>query len=149
MIDQFHFAFSVKHIQNDKERIIEGQLRCKQLNEYLDVIKCPKYVFLSEDASGIVQKVTYDAYSNQLVGLVLPFNASNGMPVPFTFEAKTAEDIEKYIKLPKSTLVYIVVAQPLKIGASPFILQIFGTNNKFDSSNVLSRWEYTRNELKK
>lgn len=90
---------------------MEGELRSKQLAEYLEEIKSPKYVFLSEDASGIVQKVMYDCYSNQLVGLVLPFNSVNGMPKMFSFEAKTAEDIENYLKLPQSTLVYIVAAQ--------------------------------------
>lgn len=142
-------SVSVRHIQKDKERIIEGDLRCKQLATYLGNIKSPKYVFLSEDASGIVQKVTYDVYSNQLVGLVLPFNTSNGIPKMFSFEAKSAEDIEKYLKLSQSSLVYIIVATPLKLGAAPFILQIFGTDNKFQTSEVLSRWAYTKMELNK
>lgn len=119
------------------------------MNEYLDEIKAPKQIFLSEDASGIVQNVTYDAYSNQLVGLVLPFNESNGIPTMFSFDAKSAEDIEKYLKLPQSKLVYIIAAQPLKFGASPFILQLFGTDNKFETSIVQSRWVYTKKELNK
>lgn len=142
-------SFLVRYIQNDKERIIEGELRCKQLNTYLENIKSPKYVFLSEDASGIVQKVTYDVFSNQLVGLVLPFNTSNGIPKMFSFEAKSAEDIQKYLKLSQSSLVYIIVATPLKFGAASFILQIFGTDNKFQTSEVLSRWAYTKMELNK
>lgn len=136
-------------MQKYKQRIVEGELRCKQLEEYLDEIKSPKYIFLSEDASGIVKKITYDAFSNQLVGLVLTFNESNGIPKMFTFEAKSAEDIEKYLKLDQSTLVYIIVAQPLKFGAAPFILQIFGTDNKFETSDVLKRWTYTKMELNK
>lgn len=124
-------------------------MRCKQLATYLNEIKCPKYVFLSEDATGIVQKVSYDVYSNQLVGLVLPINASNGMPKMFSFEAKSAEDIEKYLKLPQSSYVYIIAAQPLKMGASPFILQIFGTNNKLKTPDVLNRWAHTKVELNK
>lgn len=71
------------------------------------------------------------------------------MPKMFSFEANSSEDIEKYLKLPQSTLVYIIVAQPLKIGAAPFILQIFGTANKFDTSDVLKRWAYTKTELNK
>lgn len=126
----------VKHIQKDKDRVIEGELRCTQLYAYLDEIKAPKSVFLSEDASGIVKNVSYDAHSNQLVGLVLPFNESNGMPIIFSFEAKSAENMEKYLQLSQSTMVYIIVAQPLKFGASPFILQVFGTDNKFKTSNV-------------
>lgn len=144
-----HPSFSAKRIQKDKQRIIEGELRCEELNAYLDEIKSPKYVFLSEDGSGLVKKVTYDTHSNQLVGLVLPFDASNGMPKKFSFEAKSAEDIENYLKLAQSTLVYIIVAQPLKLGAAPFILQIFGTDNKFVASDVLKRWAFTKMELNK
>lgn len=76
-------------------------------------------------------------FSNQLVGLVLPFNEVNGMPKMFSFEAKNAEDVEKYLKLFQSTLVYIVVAQPLVYGAAPFILQISGTNNRFKTTDVI------------
>lgn len=141
--------FSVKHIQSDKEHIVEGELRAEQLNKYLELIKSPKHVFLSEDASGIVKKVVYDIYSNQLVGIVMPFNDANGMPKMFSFEARNAEDIEKYLNLPQSTLVYIIVAQPLMDGAAPFILQIFGTCNKFKTDDVLSRWAHPEAKLNK
>lgn len=139
----------MRHIQEDKSRVIEGELRSTQLANYLEVVKSPNYVFLSEDASGVVQKVVYDAYSNQLVGLVVPLNEATGIPKAFLFEATTAEEIEKHLKMPQSTLVYIIVAQPLTAGAAPFILQIFGTNNTFNTHDVLNRWEYTLAELKK
>lgn len=140
------WPFLVYYINKDKQRIIEGELRATQLVEYLESIKSPKNIFLSEDGSGVIQKIVYDVHSNQLVGLVLPFK-SNGMPKMFSFEAKSTEDIEKYLQMPKSTLVYIIVAQPLKINASPFILQIFGTDNKFETADVLRRWAYTEIEL--
>lgn len=116
--------------------------------KHLEDINSPKSVFISEDGSGVIQKIIYDVNSNQLVGLVLPFDA-NGMPKMFSFEAKSAQDIERFMQMPQSTLVYIVVAQPLDAIASPFILQIFGTNNKFETVDVLRRWVYTEAELKK
>lgn len=128
---------------------MEGQLRSKELFQYLENIKSPKHVFLSEDASGVIKRVTYDVHSNQLIGLVLPFNDINGMPKTFSFKATNATDIEKYLKLPQATLVYIIAAQPLLPGASPFILQVFGTDNTFKTNDVLSRWKYTENELNK
>lgn len=63
----------------------------------MDEIKCPKHVFLSEDASGIVRKVVYDIHSDQLVGIVLLFNDTNRMPKMFSFEAKNAEDMMYWI----------------------------------------------------
>lgn len=133
----------------DKDRVIEGELRSKQLNTYLEKMNCPKQIFISEDGTGVVQKVVYDVHSNQLVGLVLPINSITGIPKMLSFEAKTAEDIEKYLKLHQSTSVYIMVAQPLISGVAPFILQVFGTNNKFKTPDVLNRWAYTVNELNK
>lgn len=139
----------MNHIHKDKQQVIEGELRCSELVDHLERTNAPKSVFLSEDASGVVQKVVYDVHSNQLVGLVLPFNNLNGMPKMFSFEAQSVEDIKKNMQLPQSTLVYIIVAQPLKIGIPPFILQIFGTNNKFETVDVLRRWNHTISELAK
>lgn len=144
-----HSIVAVARIQTEKERIIEGELRCTQLVKHLERTGSSMDVFLSEDASGVVRKVVYDSHTNQMIGLVLPFNATNGMPELFSFQATSAEAIKSYMELPQSTLVYIVVAQPLKKKTPPFILQIFGSINKFETSDVLKRWEYTLKELKR
>lgn len=141
--------FSIEHnLQRNKRRIIEGQLRSKELNEYLQRIGGPKSVFLSEDGSGIVKKVVCDTISNQLVGLVLP-TGSNGCPIPYSYSADSEEAIKRSMELPQSALVYIVVAQPLKPNSPPFILQLFGTDNKFKAADVGNRWAYITTELKK
>lgn len=139
----------MKHIHTDKDRVIEGELRCKQLVSHLERTKSPKAIFLSEDASGVNQKVVYDSHTNQMVGIVLPFEDTNGMPKLYSFQAKTEEAMRNYMSLPKSTLVYIVVAQPLQTGSPPFILQMFGTANQFKTEDVMKRWRYIVNELKK
>lgn len=48
----------------------------------------------------------------------------------------------------KSSLVYVVTAQPLNC-VPPFILQVYGTNNKFTAQNVHLRWQHTINELER
>lgn len=139
----------MNHIRTDKERIVEGELRCGKLREHLEQIGAPMSVFLSEDGSGIVKKVVYDPYSNQMIGIVLPIDERDGMPQICTFKAESIDKMREHLEKPQSNLVYIIAAQPLKEKAPPFILQIFGTDNKFDSKSVLKRWEYTENELKK
>lgn len=141
--------FSANHINTDKERIIEGELRCKQLAQYLEDSNVPKSIFLSKDASGILKKIVYDSRSDQMIGLVLPINKKNGMLQTMTFRAESAERMKEYLGRPLSTLVYIVVAQPLKEKTPPFILQIFGTDNKFNANDVSKRWAHTIDELKK
>lgn len=97
---QFYCFLSVKYIGNEKPRVVEGELRCKQLVEYLDHLKVRKFVWLSEDATGIINKIEYDPKFNQLIGLVLPINSNSGMPISFSFIAKTAEDIKKLMEKP-------------------------------------------------
>lgn len=139
----------MKRIFNHKERLIEGELRCQQLVEHLERTNSPKSIFLSEDGSGIIQKVVYDSHTDQLIGLVLPLQEENGMPIMCSFKAESAEMIKRHLEQPKSTLVYIVVAQPLGPSKVPFILQIFGTDNKFQTPDVLKRWMHTEHELKR
>lgn len=138
----------MKYIQENKNVIVEGQLRCKELSEYLCQLGAPKTIWLSEDASGIVQKIVFDAKTNQIVGLVLPFDG-NGMPKTFSFVPKTVSDIERFVKLPTSALVYVIMAQPIQLNSAPFVLQVFGTNNKFTAEDVQHRWKATQLELMK
>lgn len=139
----------MSYINKKKVRITEGDLRCKELAEYLDKVRASKVVWFAEDSSGILSKVSYDSVSNQMVGLVLPTNSETGMPIKFSFTPKSAKDIEEYFKGSKSTLVHIVMAQPLKPNTPPFILQMFGIDNKHTSLDVARRWEFTKTELAK
>lgn len=137
------------YINKTKKRIVEGDLRCAELADYLDKVGSPRAVWLSEDGSGIVSKVAYDSSSNQLVGLVLPFHSETGIPIPFSFKPKSVDDMEQFLENPRSTHLYIVMAQPIKPNTPPFILQMYGTNNKFTANNVVSRWNHTERELEK
>lgn len=71
----------------------------------------------------------------------------------FSYIAKDAETIKKYVSAPdlypKSNFVYIVMAQTLNENIPPFILQMFGTNNKFKAQNVVKRWQFMKSELKR
>lgn len=129
--------------------MIEGELRSKDLSDYLDKLRAPRTVWISEDGSGIIAKASYDSTTNQIVGLVLPKHQETGIPISFSFTPNSLKEIEECMTLPMSTHVYLVLAQPLKENTPPFVLQIYGTNNKFHSDDVLQRWEYTKKELKK
>lgn len=115
----------------------------------MESINAPKTIWLSEDGSGIVPKAVFDTSSNKLIGLDLPIDQITGMPISSSFMARSLQEIEKNMRQPKSTLVYVVMAQPVIKHASPFILQIYGTMNKFKTLDVLNRWKFTISELKK
>lgn len=139
----------MSYINKNKSKIIEGELRIKELSHYLETLKLEKNVWLSEDATGITAKVEFDPNTNQMVGLVLPTDTRTGMPKSFSFLARNEQEILKNMKHEKSNYVYIVMAQPLVQGVPPFILQLYGTDSKFKTQDVLLRWRHTVAELNK
>lgn len=141
--------FPVGIIDEKKCPIIEGELRSKELKEYLKSMDCEPIVWICEDATGINQKVEYHPATNQLVGLNLPVDAKNGMPIPFTFLANTEDEIRTHSQKPLATLVYVVLALPIKPDVPAFVLQIYGTNNTFTAENVLHRWKHIIQDLNK
>lgn len=112
-------------------------------------MKTTRFIWLSEDATAVVSKVTYDPSTNQLIGLLLPTDENTGCPKPFSFSAGDAETIKSHLLTERSTTVYLVMAQPLDEEVPPFILQMFGSNNRFDSQDVIRRWKHTEAELEK
>lgn len=144
--------FIVAKIRDNRRRIIEGELRCEQLSQYLENLNVDKTVWLSEDGSGIVSSIHYDSVFEELVGYVLPNCPKTGSPIPFSFKAGDADEITKHMSnsnIKQSSLVYLVMAQPLSDSAPPFVLQIFGTDNRFSKEDVIKRWRHTQNELAK
>lgn len=145
----FALNSTVRCIDDNKTPIVEGELRAKELCEYLERMKCTKHVWLSEDGTAISSKVTFDPKTNQLVGVVLPVDEKTGYPISFTYIATNAETIKKHLMQEKSSILYLVMAQPLDENIPPFVLQMYGTNNKFDTHDVIRRWNSTKTELEK
>lgn len=141
--------FLVKCIDVTRSRIVEGNLRCEELMDYLTKLKTEKRIWVSEDATAITARVKYDPSTNQLVGLKLPINDETGCPVPLSFSADDEIIIREHLKTAKTNAVYLVMAQPLDERLPPFVLQMFGTNNDFTAKNCLDRWRFMKIELQK
>lgn len=82
-----------RYIKASGCHITEGILRTEELRLYLAERCVPPVVVLSEDATRITGKVQYDKRTNQLIGFVLPLNNTNGLPIPFMYPARNAEEI--------------------------------------------------------
>lgn len=68
----------------------------------------------------------------------MPFE--NGVAKVDAFLANSAYDIGKYFqKNLKADYAYIIMAKPLDDAASPFCLSVFGTDNRFNFSDVIDR----------
>lgn len=104
-------------------------------------------IWICEDGSGLIPKILYDPTSDQLIGMTLVIDDQTGYPKRFEFTTRDEEEIKKYCRMTKSTHIYVVIAIPLKEGVAPFLLQIFGTDNRFTTQNVVKRWNHTIKEL--
>lgn len=140
-----------RYIADKGLRIIEGQMRSDELEKYLNDRKLPKKISLSEDGTRITSKVSYDPVTNQLVGFALPLD-ENGMPVTFSFPAKSATEIQNHFLNNAnfiSSTAYVQLAQPFDESTSPFCLMINLVGESFTATNVLKRWRFQASQLKK
>lgn len=127
--------------------INEGILRTEELRLYLSERSLQPIVVISEDATRISGRIQYDRTTNQLIGFVLPLNSANGLPIPFAYPARNAEEIiNHFTDNTVATYMNVIMAQPLA-NAPAFCLMIFGSDNKYTSMNVVQRWKYIQTEL--
>lgn len=143
------FSSTNRYITQKHDRVIEGQLRIKELSDYLDQRKLPRIVALSEDATRINGIPQYDSKSNEVLGFVLPLG-SNGMPVPHSFPARNFREIYTYFheRTPCAHFVNVIMAQPMADVPAICIL-LFCSNSQYKAEDVAHRWEFISKELKK
>lgn len=84
-----------KYLKKNGPNISEGELRGDQLKIYLDQFEI-KHIWLSEDATRIINRVQYNSFNNELIGFVLPLNDNNGMPIKSVYKARSAREIEEH-----------------------------------------------------
>lgn len=126
----------------------EGALNIDGLIEYFDQKKYPKIGWYSEDQTKTVERIRYNPKYNTLEGLASPLN-ENGVPILRFNIAETAADIQNLLSsYPVSTLMNLVLVQPLVENSSAFCLLAYGTDNRFTAGDCLRRWNYIRDTLK-
>lgn len=139
-----------RYIHRTDHKIVEGILRCDELVVHLTDRGLPLWVSLSEDATRIDNRIQYDPHTNQLIGFSLPICQKTGMPVAFSFKARSAEEIINHLSndLSKANFVNTVMAQPLG-NTPPFCILLFGSDNRYTSRDTANRWISITNELKR
>lgn len=116
------------------------EYRFNQLKNFLEKNKLPLCVWISEDATRITGKIEYDSISNKVVGFVMPFD--NGLAKSDAFVGTSAYEIGKYFQTNiKADYAYIIMAKPLEDSAPSFCLCVYGTDNRFNYSDVITRWD--------
>ena len=135
-------------IKNASAPVIEGEFRFEELKSYLSNRGLPPLVWISEDGTSIVNRIRYDPARDCIFGFKLPLDR-NSCPIEDSFPASSAEVIQKYFKEEaKCNYAYCVMAQPISTAYPAFCLAIFGTNNRFTSSDVIARWKWISKKAK-
>lgn len=109
-------------------------------------------VFISS-ATRINGRIQYDSDSNQVMGFSLPID-DQGMPIPLSFPARSAAEIESYFYDPETKaerqpagLVNVTMAKPINKNIPAFCILDYSTNAKYDANDVYNRWNYIAAEL--
>lgn len=131
-------------ISSSEYQLIEGHF---QYNRFIDLAQkfdC-KYVFCGEDSTVVIPRINYDSRSNSFVGFTLPLK--NGFPCSQFYSTTNMNQLELwYNEIEKSTFLNIHVLQPLtsryQLRLSPFLLSAYGTNNKYNSRDIVARWSH-------
>lgn len=130
-------------------KTIEGDLKCSELKTFLQSRNYPMKIFISEDQTAILKRIRYNSTSNQMVGFVCQTSKTSGFPIQNQYQINSVKDIQHAFQNEAiAQNAYTFMAQPLVNGAPAFCLTIFGSNNKFSAEDVLTRWNYLKNELK-
>lgn len=139
-----------RYIRAANVHMQEGILRCDELRHHLESRNFPLVVSLSEDGTRVIDRVQYDSITNQLLGFVPAIDPVNGLPIPFQFPARDAEEIVSHFSNENivASFLNVVMAQPIK-DAPPFCLLIYGTDSKYCARDVVNRWKHISSELKK
>lgn len=129
-------------LSSSKYKLIEGEFQYTRFLETVQPLGC-KYAFCAEDSTVVIPKISYDSYSNSFVGFTLPLK--NGFPSCRFYSTTSLNELELWHnEVEKSSLLNTHVIQGLtsqdQIASTPFLLAAYGTNNKYNSYDILSRW---------
>lgn len=138
-----------RHLRKYTTDIIEGALDIAGLKKYLEDNEYPLAVALCEDGTRITAATEYDCVQDSIRGLVAPFD-THGLPMRNVFVASTPhkvmEDLKNYSL---GNYGYVQLALPLANGAAPYVLYHASSDNKFAYREVLNRWKYTEDLLRR
>lgn len=125
----------------------EGVMNVDGLLEYFDQKGLPKIGWLSEDQTKIVERVRYNSKRNTLEGLVSPLDINSCPVIGFNI-AETAVDIKRLLLTHSiSSMMNVVMIQPIVDASSAFCLMAYGTDNRFTATNCMRRWDFIRKTL--
>ncbi|XP_065094803.1 uncharacterized protein LOC135715460 [Ochlerotatus camptorhynchus] len=138
-----------RHIARHTTETQEGVLMVMPLLKYLNAHNYPLVVALSEDGTTLSPNPEYDSRNDAIRGLVAPLNKF-GMPEQDVFKASSIKKIINDLdRFSVGEYLYVVLATPMAVGASPFCVLYTCSDNRFTHDQGMSRWAFIETELLK
>ena len=138
------------YISNSDSKFVEGEFRFNSLDNYLNSIDT-KYVFGSEDCTGVIRKIKYDKDTNTFIGFSSPL--SNGLPILKKFQTDSMEQLRNWFSIvEKAPLLNVHMVQPvasLDNQSSPILLSAYDVNSRYTSVDIIRRWSFMYEECNK
>ncbi|CAF2898412.1 unnamed protein product [Rotaria sp. Silwood2] len=135
-------------ISDQNLTITEGRFRFNELKQHLNLLDT-KFGFVSEDCTGVIQKIKYNEGTNSFIGFSTPL--INGIPSVNHFRTNSLEQLRTWFSsIDKASLLNINMFQPVSsnhlTSSAPFLLAAYGINNQYRSIEILKRWTYIYDE---
>ena len=106
-----------KLLSNSTNDVEIGTLNFEGLKLHMENYPDAKRIMISEDASRIKSRVSYDRNTNCLIGLVPPTDPATGLPIVNFFEVRSPSQIMEYLtQYKKAKFVQVIMAEPLQQG---------------------------------
>jgi hypothetical protein len=138
------------YIGASENHLTEGLFNYNGVGDYFNLNQST-LGFCAEDCTAVVPKITYDTRANTFTGFSLPLD-NNGMPIIDSYSTESFNRLEQWhLDLPQAKSLSACLIQPLSPTSnkiSPYLLAAFGTDNKFVSSDVISRWRHIYEKCK-
>jgi len=119
----------------------EAEFRYDALNQHQNSLNY-QIAVCSEDSTGVIKKVSYNAATNTFGGFATPLE--NGIPKSEYFKTDSFDVLKEWFENKnKSNYLNVHMMQPLiesKPFTSPFLLAAYGISNTFTAMDILNRW---------
>ncbi|CAF2975277.1 unnamed protein product [Rotaria sp. Silwood2] len=138
------------YIGTSENRLNEGFFNYAGACDYFNINQS-MLGFCAEDSTAVVPKITYDTTSNTFIGFSLPLD-DNGVPIIDSNSTDSFFHLEEWCSdRPLTKSLNACLVQPLSApinNNSPYLLAAYGTDNKFESSDVILRWCHIYEQFK-
>lgn len=148
---KFPCLSTIQKYINSKEDFIytQGALKIESCITYLRKCDYGVDIFLSEDMTKVKPRRRYCSYDDSIVGLVMPLDPDNGMPLLDVFKFISIENsmalIEKY-KI--AEYINVLMVQPIKPNSSPYCALIYGADSSYSFQLPMTRWLFLQSVFK-